>query len=121
MKLLKVANMALDEALFWEDEAKDNENEATITEAINGAQIVFAKKRRAQALNFNAKESAWNSKKTLEALIKLADESLKKEVILTTTRGEIKARFDYALGAVSGEALFVGCDIYFLSLKFQRV
>lgn len=43
MKLLKVANIALDEALFWEDEAKDNENEATITEAINGAQIVFAK------------------------------------------------------------------------------
>ena len=44
MKLLKVANIALDEALFWEDEAKDNENEATTTEAINGAQIVFAKK-----------------------------------------------------------------------------
>ena len=80
MKLLKVADIALDEALFWEDEAKDNENEATITEAINGAQIVFAKKRRAQALNFNAKESAWNSKKTLEALIKLADESLKKRL-----------------------------------------
>lgn len=54
-------------------------------------------------------------------MIKLANESLKKEVILTTTRGEIKARFDYALGAVSGEALFVGSDIYFLSLKFQRV
>ena len=80
MKLLKVANIALDEELFWEDEAKDTDNIALTSEAINGAQIVFAKKRRVQALNFNAKESAWNSKKTLEALIKLADESLKKRL-----------------------------------------
>ena len=43
MKLSKVANIALDEALFWEDEAKDTDNIALISEAINGAQIVFAK------------------------------------------------------------------------------
>ena len=65
MKLLKVANIALDEALFWEDEAKDTDNIALFSEAFNGALIVFAKMRRVHALYFNAKESAWNSKKRL--------------------------------------------------------
>ena len=122
MKLIRVGEIVLDEGLFLDSEFDSDAISATALRTIEGGEVVFARQNKARELYFSANGVAWNSKASLNALIALANNADESVIVLEFDTGEvISARFDYAnQPVVSGEPLFVGSDLFYLTLKFKE-
>lgn len=131
MKLLKINDIVLDEPLFFNTEFQSTEFQSATQTALNGDEIVFINKAKARNLSVSSKDTAWISKKTLDALISLANISAKNEIFLsvgeskadlgTPKEKKLTARFDYSSGAVSAEPLFTGSDLFKISIALKEI
>ena len=113
-KVSKIANIELEHPLWVKESFAIKSVQAKAFNTIGGGAVVYESIKRNSALYLTliSKDSGWVREETLQQIRDIAD-SLGVEINLTSTMGQIRARFAYERGEViKAEPLYEGSRWY---------